>query len=135
MQRAILGLRSLFFLVSGAASKFSKLKVGLSLVLVFIGGKMVAHTWIHVPIGLSLGIVFALLGGAIAWSIIEDRRAQTTERVEAAKRLRPFDGSRAVRMLKRIREEERLSRIRNVLERTEFLSSRHAAPPAAPARR
>lgn len=47
---AILGLRSLYFLLAGVVQKFHYLKVGLSLVLVFVGAKMVAIEWVKVPI-------------------------------------------------------------------------------------
>lgn len=73
---AILGLRSLFFVVSGAASKFSQLKVGLSLVLVFVGGKMLVGDRFPIPIGVSLGVVALLIGGSMVASIIVDRRAR-----------------------------------------------------------
>lgn len=66
---AILGLRSLYFMLAGAVQRFSLLKYGLALVLVFVGLKMV---WLNdlfggkFPIGISLGII----GGVIALSII-----------------------------------------------------------------
>ena len=59
---AILGLRSLYFALAGAIAYFRYLKVGLSLVLVFIGVKMLAMIWHwHIPIGWSLGVVGAIL--------------------------------------------------------------------------
>jgi tellurite resistance protein TerC len=62
---AILGLRSMYFLLAGSADRFPFLKYGLALVLVFIGSKMLIAPWFHLPIGLSLLIVAGLLGGSL----------------------------------------------------------------------
>ena len=67
---AILGLRSLYFLLSGVMNDFRFLKVGLGLVLVFVGAKMLTASFFHVPIAFSLGVVVALLGGSIVLSIL-----------------------------------------------------------------
>jgi len=70
---AILGLRSLYFLLAGVVDKFHLLKYGLATVLIFVGLKMV---WLnkvfdgHFPIGWSLGIIFTLIGGSIAASLL-----------------------------------------------------------------
>lgn len=70
---AILGLRSMFFLLAGVMPKFRFLKYGLGLVLVFVGLKM---AWLNglfggkFPISWSLGIIAALLGAAIATSLL-----------------------------------------------------------------
>jgi tellurite resistance protein TerC len=75
---AILGLRSLYFLLAGAVDLFHLLKYGISLVLIFVGLKMV---WLnrlfegHFPITVSLGIIVALIGGSIALSLLFPRRA------------------------------------------------------------
>ncbi len=67
---AILGLRSLFFALSGLLDLFHYLKYGLSLVLVFIGLKMtLADLW-HVNTSISLLIVGSILGISIVWSLI-----------------------------------------------------------------
>lgn len=59
---AILGLRAMFFLISGVISKFKYLQYGLSMVLIFIGLKMFAEIWeIHVPIGFSLFFVVGII--------------------------------------------------------------------------
>ncbi|MGB8929622.1 MAG: TerC family protein [Anaeromyxobacteraceae bacterium] len=71
---AILGLRSLFFAVARMMDRFAYLEYGLAAVLVFIGGKMLASSWIHVPALASLGVVLLLLGGAIGISIFGSRR-------------------------------------------------------------
>src|SRR5262249_47750846 len=54
---AVLGLRSLFFVVSALMDRFHYLRVGLSLVLGFVGLKLLSDRWIHVPIGISLAVV------------------------------------------------------------------------------
>ncbi len=71
---AILGLRSLFFAVARMMDRFAYLEYGLSAVLVFIGGKMLASRWVHVPSLASLTVVVLLLGGAIGLSIWRSRR-------------------------------------------------------------
>ncbi len=72
---AILGLRSLYFALAGAIAYFRYLKVGLSLVLVFIGIKMLVGIWdAHLPIGWALGIVGAILALSVIASIIATRR-------------------------------------------------------------
>jgi len=74
---AILGLRSLYFVLAAAVAQFTLLRFGLAGVLVFIGLKMV---WLNqafdgaFPIVWSLGIIGALVGGSIAASLIVDRR-------------------------------------------------------------
>lgn len=73
---AILGLRSLYFLLAGAADKFHLLKYGLGVVLMFVGAKMVTpgsiypESWEgHFPIGLSLAIIVGVIGSAMGLSI------------------------------------------------------------------
>ncbi len=72
---AILGLRALFFLLAGMLAKFVYLKVGLALVLGFVGAKMLVIDFVKIPTALSLGIVCALLGGSVAISLL--RRPRT----------------------------------------------------------
>jgi tellurite resistance protein TerC len=67
---AILGLRALYFLLAGILDYFRYLGIGLALVLMFIGGKMVAEPWLHISVGLSLGIVAGILVGAIGVSLL-----------------------------------------------------------------
>ncbi|MGH7652971.1 MAG: TerC family protein [Gemmatimonadaceae bacterium] len=71
---AVLGLRALYFLLAGVVDKFVYLKLGLSIVLVFIGAKMLAEPFIHLPIVASLGIV----GVVLAASILASLRSQRT---------------------------------------------------------
>ena len=58
---AILGLRAMYFLLSGVAERFSMLKYGLAVILVFIGIKMLIVDFYHIPIAVSLGVVFGIL--------------------------------------------------------------------------
>lgn len=75
---AILGLRSLYFILRGAVDKFHYLKIGLSAVLTFVGIKMLAGYWYHLPVGISLGVIALLLGGAIIASLIRSRRLDSS---------------------------------------------------------
>jgi tellurite resistance protein TerC len=81
---AILGLRSLFFVLAGAVEKFSYLKVGLSGVLVFVGAKMALIDVMKVPPAVSLVVITLLLGGSIVASLL---KARAQERAEAHKAL------------------------------------------------
>jgi len=67
---AILGLRALYFLLAGVLDRFHYLKVGLSLVLVFVGLKMLASDVLSVPIGASLAVIAVLIGGSVAASLL-----------------------------------------------------------------
>lgn len=58
---AMLGLRAMYFLLSGVAERFSMLKYGLAVILVFIGIKMLIVDFYHIPIAISLGVVFGIL--------------------------------------------------------------------------
>ncbi|MRR39232.1 TerC family protein [bacterium] len=70
---AILGLRATYFLLAGMMESFPYLSHGLSLVLIFIGVKMLIADLVHVPVGLSLGIVVLVLAIAIIASLIRRR--------------------------------------------------------------
>ncbi|MGA9723566.1 MAG: TerC family protein [Candidatus Binatus sp.] len=67
---AMLGLRALYFAVAGMMEKFHYLKVGLSLVLVGVGGKMLLAGVYNVPIVVSLAVIGTLLAGGIASSLL-----------------------------------------------------------------
>ena len=58
---AILGLRAMYFLLAGVAERFSMLKYGLAVILVFIGIKMLIVDFYHIPIAVSLSVVFGIL--------------------------------------------------------------------------
>jgi len=72
---AILGLRSLYFLLAGALPYFRFLGAGLSVILMFIGAKMLAENWIHVPTHLSLLVVGGILAIAVAASVLARPRS------------------------------------------------------------
>ena len=67
---AILGLRSLYFLLAGVVGKFHLLKYGLAVILVFVGIKMVIAEWYHVPILISLGVIVGVLATSIIASLV-----------------------------------------------------------------
>ena len=70
---AILGLRALYFLLAGVLEMFEYLNLGLAMVLIFIGAKMLLERWVHVPIGVSLGVVFGLLTLTALASVVKRR--------------------------------------------------------------
>lgn len=69
---AILGLRSLFFLLSGLLARFHRLGTGLAFILAFIGVKMIISEWYHMPIGISLGVIGVVLAASIVWSMLTE---------------------------------------------------------------
>jgi tellurite resistance protein TerC len=71
---AILGLRSLFFLLAEMVDKFRYLKVGLSAVLVFVGVKMVAVEFFKIPALVSLFVILLILGISVVASLVADKR-------------------------------------------------------------
>ena len=71
---AVLGLRSLFFLLRGAASRFDFLQQGIAIVLVFIGVKMLVVQWIHLPVWVSLLMIVFCISGSIFYSIHHNRK-------------------------------------------------------------
>ena len=73
---AIMGLRSLYFLLAGAMGKFHFLRHALSVILVFIGVKMVIAHYFEVPIVISLAVVIGLLALAVVASLIRERQIQ-----------------------------------------------------------
>lgn len=77
---AVMGLRAMFFVLSGMMRTFKHLKTGLSLVLIFIGLKMLAAHWIKIPSPLALSVTVLLIGGSIVASIIARRREEQEAR-------------------------------------------------------
>jgi tellurite resistance protein TerC len=71
---AILGLRSLYFLLGSAADRFRYLKVGLAWVLIFVGAKMLLAEVFHLDPPVSLAAILGILGVSIAASLLADRR-------------------------------------------------------------
>ncbi|CNI48840.1 TerC family protein [Yersinia mollaretii] len=78
---AILGLRAMYFLLASVAERFSMLKYGLSVILVFIGTKMMLIDLFHIPIGISLGVVAGILALTLLINVWVNHR---TDRRSAA---------------------------------------------------
>jgi tellurite resistance protein TerC len=76
---AILGLRAMFFLLAGVMDRFEHLKVGLALVLAFVGTKMLVSDVYHIPIGVSLAVVASLIGGSVIVSLVTSARRAARE--------------------------------------------------------
>ncbi|MDB4887366.1 MAG: Integral rane protein TerC [Gemmatimonadetes bacterium] len=76
---AVMGLRSLFFLLASVVTKFHLLKYGLAVILTFVGAKMLVEHWIHIPIMLSLGVVLVVLTASIVASLIWPSAKQPSE--------------------------------------------------------
>lgn len=74
---AILGLRSLYFLLAGLIDRFVYLKVGLAALLVFAGFKILIGSIYKIPIALSLSVIVGILAIAIVASVIATRRDPT----------------------------------------------------------
>jgi tellurite resistance protein TerC len=81
---AVLGLRSLFFLLRGAVNKFDYLPQGIAVVLIFIGVKMLAEHWINqwvdknTQVFISLGFILVCLFASVMYSIFIDRASEKT---------------------------------------------------------
>jgi tellurite resistance protein TerC len=76
---AVLGLRSLFFLLKGAVNKFGYLQQGIAIVLVFIGLKMLGAHWLNEWLGrnlqvmVSLGVIIVCITGSILFSLYKNK--------------------------------------------------------------
>ena len=79
---AILGLRALYFSLAGLMSMFHYLNYGLAVILMFVGTKMLASGFFHIPITVALGVVVAVLAGAVGASLIFPKK-QDEKLVEA----------------------------------------------------
>jgi tellurite resistance protein TerC len=66
---AILGLRSLYFLLAKMMDRFHRLKTGLAVVLAFVGVKMCLADWIHIPVQYSLLVIASILAGSVVASL------------------------------------------------------------------
>ncbi|MDB5276033.1 MAG: Tellurium resistance protein TerC [Ferruginibacter sp.] len=79
---AVLGLRSLFFLLRGAANKFNYLQQGIAVVLLFIGIKMLIEKWIHFPVWVSLLVIVFCIGSSIFYSVWHKQKNGSVETPE-----------------------------------------------------
>ncbi len=75
---AILGLRSLYFLLANVMGKLRFLKLGLSVILSFVGAKMLAMSFVQIPPLVSLTVILVVLAGTIAASLLFPAKARTT---------------------------------------------------------
>ena len=80
---AILGLRSLYFFLADLKDRFRFLTHGLSIVLVFVGLKLLLNGWLHLAPWVSLVVIAGVLGGAVAFSLLHARREGRREQEEA----------------------------------------------------
>jgi tellurite resistance protein TerC len=72
---AVLGLRSLFFLLKGAVKQFGYLQKGIAVVLIFIGLKMLSEILdLHIPVYVSLLVIVVCIAGAIGLSLLRNKR-------------------------------------------------------------
>jgi len=72
---AVLGLRSLFFLLRGAVDRFTHLQQGIAVVLIFVGLKMLAEIWhIYLPVYVSLLVILVCITTAILYSLYSGRK-------------------------------------------------------------
>jgi tellurite resistance protein TerC len=82
---AVLGLRSLFFLLKGAVAKFDYLQQGIAIVLMFIGVKMLAEHWLNqwldknVQVVISLGVIVLCISGSIFYSVFMKKNETVKE--------------------------------------------------------
>ena len=77
---AILGLRSLYFALNGVMQLFRFLKVGLSVILVFIGVKMLIEHWVEISIGASLGVIGGVLATSVLMSVLVPPQPPTAQK-------------------------------------------------------
>ena len=73
---AILGLRAMYFLLAGVADRFSLLRYGLAVVLMFIGVKMLLIDVYKIPVGFSLAVVAVIIGASVWASLRKEARAE-----------------------------------------------------------
>jgi tellurite resistance protein TerC len=83
---AILGLRALYFMLAGVLGRLRYLTAGLSFVLIFIGGKMFADPFVHIPVSVSLGVVAGILAVALVASLLAKPRVEVAAKHSGTKR-------------------------------------------------
>jgi tellurite resistance protein TerC len=87
---AILGLRALYFLLADMHARFTYLQQGLAVILGYVGLKMIASHWYHVPTPVSLAVIALVLVVSILASMGRSRQEDDTIEVEAAEPLPPY---------------------------------------------
>jgi tellurite resistance protein TerC len=83
---AIMGLRSLYFLLADMRARFSNLQQGLAVILAFVGIKMIIHRWYPIPTWLSLLVIALVLAASIGFSVRSTRGA---DRIEVPEEMPP----------------------------------------------
>jgi tellurite resistance protein TerC len=68
-------LRALYFLLAAVLEKLEYLKIGLALVLIFVGAKMIAEPWLKISVELSLAIVIGMLLVTVLLSLLAKKEA------------------------------------------------------------
>jgi tellurite resistance protein TerC len=76
---ALVGLRSLYFLLANARERFVYLNVGLAVILIFVGAKFVLSSVVHISVGVSLLVIAGVISAAIAASLMRSRRLARTD--------------------------------------------------------
>lgn len=79
---AILGLRALYFLLAGVIERFHYLKLGLAVVLVFVGTKMLLENVFTIPTALSLGVIAFVLAASVTFSLLYPKAAEEQSPVD-----------------------------------------------------
>ncbi len=85
---AVLGLRSLFFLLRGAVTKFDYLQQGIAIVLIFIGAKMLTEHWLNewIPkqtmVFISLGVILVCISGSIFYSMVVNKKGTPSDAID-----------------------------------------------------
>jgi tellurite resistance protein TerC len=75
---AIMGLRSLYFLLADMRARFSYLQQGLAVILAFVGVKMIISRWVHIPTATSLIVIAVVLAAAVGFSLRDTRASGDT---------------------------------------------------------
>jgi tellurite resistance protein TerC len=71
---AVLGLRALYFLLASSMDRFCYLRQAIAVLLVFIGVKMLLEDVVYLPVTMSLALIVVVAGGAVALSVLRDKR-------------------------------------------------------------
>jgi tellurite resistance protein TerC len=79
---AILGLRSLYFLVAKLVDRFVYLRTGLAIILGFVGLKMILAKFLHIPNGISLAVIVLILAITIILSMVATRKDRVVEKLD-----------------------------------------------------
>jgi tellurite resistance protein TerC len=78
---AIMGLRSLYFLLADMHARFGALQQGLAIILAFVGVKMIINRWYHIDTAVSLLVIVLVLGASVAFSVRQNKVNDSTERM------------------------------------------------------